>query len=162
MSPIQFAQKVHADQTYGSHPYVYHLQKVAQVLERFGYASDPALISAAYLHDVVEDTETSVEDVANIFGPEVANLVSCVTTVMAPTRKEKLSLTYPRIRSSSKAVALKLADRIANVEESLSNNSKMFTKYKSEYAGFRTALFLENEHVGLWEHLDTLFYGASA
>jgi len=154
--PLHFAIIAHGDQKYGEHPYSYHLKAVAAVLARFGY-EDFALVSASYLHDVVEDTPVTVEEVSALFGPEVADLVSRVTMEPAPNRKAKLAEAYPRIAANPKAVALKLADRIANVEECLKTRSSLLAMYRREYEGFRKELRTEGAHCEMWSHLGHLF-----
>lgn len=54
-------------------PYVQHVLAVAWILERGGFGS--AVVTAGLLHDVVEDTETTIEELRRTFGPEVADLV---------------------------------------------------------------------------------------
>ena len=55
---------------------------------------------ASWLHDVVEDTETKLKEVEEMFGPEVARLVSAVTNEDGPNRKVRHALTYPKIREA--------------------------------------------------------------
>lgn len=70
-----FATKAHQGQVRknSSEPYITHPIRVGERLEKEG-CSD-ALISAGYLHDVVEDTKVSIEDIEQQFGKEVATLL---------------------------------------------------------------------------------------
>lgn len=67
-----FAVKAHGDQQYGQHPYSYHLDAVAALVVPFG--EDFQIV--AYLHDTVEDTATTVEEIEATFGRAIAECVS--------------------------------------------------------------------------------------
>jgi (p)ppGpp synthase/HD superfamily hydrolase len=118
-------------------PYTHHLSAVEQVLLRFGFV-DEEIRTAAWLHDVVEDTrgrsnEVKIRDIEERFGEDVAKLVGAVTSEEGPNRKIRNALTYPKIREVGyRAVALKLADRIANVEF----GGKASSMYKKEHPEF--------------------------
>lgn len=73
-----FALERHGDQTYGNDlPYEWHLEKVATLAQRLGYSEE--IQAAAWLHDVVEDTSTSIEEVRTLFGDAIADIVASVT-----------------------------------------------------------------------------------
>ncbi len=110
----QFAIDAHGGQLYGDKPYAYHLQKVAEVLSDFGYTEDKWQ-AAAWLHDVIEDTDVSQAHVHTRFGWEVATLVWAVTGEGA-NRKEKQASIITKLHQCKEACILKLADRIANLE----------------------------------------------
>jgi len=131
-----FAEAAHADQKYGDAPYVKHLTMVRAVLADFGYGG--ALGVAAWLHDVVEDTPVSRQEVETRFGSDVAELVWAVTGVGAD-RKERNATAYAKIRALPAAAILKLADRIANVEASRDVPKKL-ALYRAEWGAFRKAL----------------------
>jgi (p)ppGpp synthase/HD superfamily hydrolase len=132
----QFAVERHGAQQYGERPYVVHLEAVRAVLRDFGHEGPLAV--AAWLHDVVEDTATTRDEVERRFGPEVAALVWAVTGVGAD-RKARNASAYAKIQQHPAAATLKLADRIANVEASATVPAKL-EKYRSEWHGFATAL----------------------
>lgn len=155
-----FAAQKHKDQFYaGGLPYTHHLLDVENTLRRFGFEEEELLV-AAWLHDVVEDTETKLKDISELFGDRVAELVGAVTNEEGPNRKVRAALTYPKIRNTRDAVALKLADRIANV----SAGGKLVAMYKKEYPDFRWGLYLTNLEgrvddariLAMWETLDKL------
>lgn len=145
----------HGSQLYDGRPYSYHLEAVSAVLERFGHMS-PELRAAAWLHDVVEDTEATAEDVSASFGRRVGELVWAVTSEPGKNRKERNALTYPKIRATAGATVLKLADRIANVEHSLTGDGRLLGMYKKEHPAFKAALYVPGEDEDLWAHLDSL------
>lgn len=131
-----FAADRHAAQRYGDRPYVVHLEAVRAVLADFGHGE--ALAVAAWLHDVVEDTEATREDIAARFGDEVAQLVWAVTGV-GHNRRTRIASAYEKIRAYPRAAILKLADRTANVEASREAPDKL-AMYRSEHTGFARAL----------------------
>ena len=156
-----FAVGAHGVQQYGDEPYVVHLDAVAAVVRRFSSIIGPAwrtVERAAYLHDTLEDTRTSREALAQRFGDDVARLVAAVTNEPGATRHERARKTYPKLREAGTlAVALKLSDRIANVEEGLRTKSEQLPKYLEEYAYFRATLRRTGELDPMWRHLDGLF-----
>ena len=149
-----FAEAAHGQQRYGALPYVAHLAAVRAALE--GAGTGEVTETAAWLHDVVEDTAVTVEEVAAEFGPEVAALVWAVTGEGA-TRAERVEAQLRKVRETPAALALKLADRVANVEASVLTSPAHLALYRKEHAAFRHAL----RGVGagpaveaLWERLE--------
>lgn len=139
-------------QLYGVLPYTHHLAAVERVLRDFDELR-PEMLVAAWLHDVVEDTDVKLRDVEENFGPEVARLVGAVTSEEAPSRKARVAMTYPKIRDAGPdAIRLKLADRIANVESGGSSGAM----YAKEHRDFRHALRDPEDHLNwkMWVRLD--------
>jgi len=145
MDPLSFAKSyatlhhvVRKGQMYGVLPYTHHLAAVEAELARFNvYETDERI--AAWLHDIVEDTDVKIRDVEENFGEEVARLVAAVTSEPGPNRKTRNTLTYPKIRAAGpKGIRLKLADRMANMRHG-GPSVKMYVK---EYPDFREALFV--------------------
>lgn len=136
----RYAELRHAGQTYADEaPYSVHLEAVVGVLGRFGYF-DNVIVCAAWLHDAIEDTGTSYNDVRDRFGEEVAELVYAVTSELGRNRKERNAKTYPKLIGAGQlALTLKLADRIANVEYGMANGGKN-DMYAKEFSGFEEAL----------------------
>ncbi len=104
-------------------PYIEHVAKVAMevmtaVATRGGHPDAELMVSCALLHDVVEDTEVTLAELAARFGAEVAAGVSALTK--DPTRGDKgaqMRDSLERIRRLRPAVwMVKLADRITNLE----------------------------------------------
>ena len=154
-----FAIKKHAGQRYGHKPYAEHLQDVENVLIRFGVRDLPldtclVLLSAAWLHDILEDTDTSRDDLESKFWSDVANLVWAVTNEDGCNRAERHVKTYHKIRTHGvNAVTLKLADRIANTEACIETNDSRLRMYRKEFPGFSTALFKSGECEEMWAYL---------
>jgi guanosine-3',5'-bis(diphosphate) 3'-pyrophosphohydrolase len=158
-----FAYAAHLGQKYGGAHYITHLDHATDVLRRFDISeqTSPEIFEATYLHDTIEDTAVKAYDIAVNFTPEVAFLVEAVTDQEGENRAERHARTYPRIRAAGwKAVVVKLADRIANVETSVRGpNEGKLSMYRKEYEEFRDALWLPgmgSPIPKMWEHLDGL------
>lgn len=136
---ILFAEQAHQGQQYGLYPYIYHPKQVAEIAEEIGFDEDT--IVACILHDVIEDTPISYNDVKKEFGEDVAEIVYAVTDELGRNRKERHDKTYPKIKANPKAIATKLCDRIANVREAKESGSKMLSMYKKEHLEFYTQLY---------------------
>lgn len=169
---LEFASARHeqAGNRYGEHPYKFHLLAVLSVAFEFSIA-DPVILVACPLHDTIEDTPTTREELAVEFGSRVAELVWRVTNethgpdgVKLAHRKAKQVHTYPKIAASDQARQLKLCDRIANVRAcwaiapSNRRSKSLLGMYKDEYGAFRKALHGQGteQEVKLWAELDWL------
>lgn len=98
-------------------PYINHPLEVARILTEAG-VGDVEVLMAAVLHDTVEDTETSYEDVLRTFGQRVASLVMEVTddkSLAKAERKRLQVLNAPK--KSDEAKMIKIADKIANLRD---------------------------------------------
>lgn len=141
----RFSAEVHAGMLYGVRPYTVHTTAVAELVSSY-FPDDEALISAAHLHDAVEDApdKSSAEKIEKQielrFGEDVIELVMAVTNEPGDSRAQRLRLTYPKIaRAGWRAVALKLADRISNLIDPGCSDSYR-EMYASEYRSFRISL----------------------
>ncbi len=154
-----FAIKAHANQKYGDLPYEYHLSKVAEKLAENaeGDTLGEAVLVAGWLHDVIEDTPITFDNLFREFGRHVARIVFACSDEPGKNRRERHERTYPKLKAAGReAIAVKLADRIANVEHSLKHNHSMFKMYKKEYPEFKDALHLAGELKKMWAELDVL------
>lgn len=149
----EIAQTAHQGQKYGGHPYMYHIEKVVQIAKKLGYSQD--VIIACYLHDTLEDTNLTREEIEEIFGKHIADVVYAVTDEPGANRKERKSKTYQKIKAIPDAIAVKLCDRIANVQESLSGNEGLFKMYKKEQPAFEFAL-RDSSNQRAWDILDSM------
>lgn len=156
----EFVKLVHRNQTYGELPYYVHLKEVYLTLLDFG-VTDENILAASWLHDSIEDTETTYEILLIQFGKEVADLVLSVTNEKGTNRKEILEKTAFKIVDNEAALVIKLADRIVNTEFSIDNNLKLYKMYKNEFPRFKELLYREKEKdkviLDLWEHLENLY-----
>jgi guanosine-3',5'-bis(diphosphate) 3'-pyrophosphohydrolase len=118
---VEFAIRYHGDQRRPTGaPYLEHLLEALEVLVRGAGVTDPAVLCAAVLHDVVEDTACTVADVRREFGDEVAELVGWVTIPDAPDDDDRAAVKkkyLQRLRDApDDAILVKLADRVSNVQ----------------------------------------------
>jgi (p)ppGpp synthase/HD superfamily hydrolase len=156
-----FAIAAHGDQRYGAHPYVVHLDAVATLVARHG--EEAGIV--AYLHDVVEDTQVSLEMVRQKFGARIADLVAIVTDEPGSSRKARKALTNAKLaavpQSNHIALVVKAADRLANLRMSVSErNSAKLGMYGDEHAQFRTAVYRPELCDDLWQEIEhELFSG---
>ena len=117
----EYTKAAHANQKRASgEPYFIHPCAVADIL--MGLGLDSATIAAALLHDVIEDTERTAEDIKNEFGEEVLALVSGVTKLEKIVFKSKEDENAENFRKIFVAMAkdvrviiIKLADRLHNM-----------------------------------------------
>ena len=143
----QFATAAHRGvgqlRKYTGQPYEEHLRRVAALVQ--GFTDDREMIAAAWLHDVVEDTPATIEDVEREFGAGVRELVDALTDVSRPddgnraVRKardrEHLAAASPR------AQTVKLADLIDNCDDICRHNSgfgRIFLEEMGELLGVLT------------------------
>lgn len=160
----EFAIKAHSTQTYGKFPYSKHLDDVVKIVERFtdeigSEATVNQLKISATLHDIIEDSNITKRDIEREFGHNIADLVQAVTDEPGEIRKERKAKTLPKTRAYGRlAVALKLCDRIANVQNCIDNkNHGLLRMYTKEQAGFKLALYLKEDGLNsMWELLEEL------
>ncbi|MER7663641.1 HD domain-containing protein [Streptomyces sp. NPDC096193] len=118
---VEFAVRWHGNQTRpAGEPYVEHLLEAVCVLVEAVGTTDIDVLRAAVLHDVVEDTECSPEEVRERFGDRVAVLVDWVTKpapTEGQTREEARAAYLARLQHAPDgALLVKLADRLSNVQ----------------------------------------------
>ena len=119
-SAFEFAREAHRPQRRKSgEPYIIHPVCVARIVaEELELGADPVI--AAFLHDVVEDTEYSIEDIRERFGDDVAFLVGVVTKEKKDKYVQSKQVdNYRQILASMqfdvRALLIKLADRLHNM-----------------------------------------------
>jgi (p)ppGpp synthase/HD superfamily hydrolase len=106
---ILFAFEKHFNQKDDSgEPYFFHVLSVAKILENITHDQD--LIAAAYLHDTIEDTDATYEDIKKNFGKKIADLVYEVTKEGTKTK----GYYFPRLHTRE-GIMLKFADRLSNL-----------------------------------------------
>jgi len=156
---ISLAHKAHAGQMYGDYDYTRHLRDVALTLGSFGFGGDEWQI-AAWLHDTVEDTDVTIEDIEAQFGEEVARFVSAVTTpANIGNRHARLDALIQQLQECPETLPLKLADRIANVQFCWFNQDTRLFMYYREYGWFREGLrplHTMPKVMKMWDKLDAL------
>ncbi|MFM6899829.1 MAG: RelA/SpoT family protein, partial [Microcystis panniformis] len=119
---FNFAHKLHEGQYRKSgEPYIAHPIAVAGLLRDLG--GDGAMIAAGFLHDVVEDTEVTPEEIEDRFGVEVRNLVEAVTKLSKfnfSSKTERQAENFRRMflamAQDIRVIVVKLADRLHNMQ----------------------------------------------
>lgn len=102
-------------------PYMNHLTEVAELVAEAS-AGDISLMTAAVLHDSVEDTEATLEELEALFGSEVAGLVAEVTDDKGLPKQVRKELQIEHAaQASARAQIIKLADKVSNLR-SLANS----------------------------------------
>ena len=115
---LDLADRAHAGQIRngsGGMAYIHHPVAVAELLAEHGYGEET--VAAALLHDVVEDSETSVEEIAARFGPAVAGLVATMTDdeSIEPYERRKDEHRGRVEAAGGDALAIYAADKLSNV-----------------------------------------------
>ena len=131
-----FARGAHLGQKHGDRPYWKHLNDTVNVLLRFG-VTDGDLLCAAWLHDTIEDTKCTYQDIKGLFGARVAEFVWSVTDEMGRNRKERKERSHQKNFASGESATLKLADLTANVEDAVKNKAKQLKMYQQEWEEIR-------------------------
>jgi (p)ppGpp synthase/HD superfamily hydrolase len=114
---LEKARDAHAGQVRngsGGMPYVEHPIRVAALLDEHGYGADA--VAAALLHDVVEDSETTLDDLRELFGENVAGLVGALTDDESiDSYKERKAEHRERVAAADgDALAIYAADKLTN------------------------------------------------
>ena len=121
----EFAAHKHRDQRRkdaDASPYINHPLSVANVLRNEGGIADPVILAAALLHDTLEDTETSYEELRGQFGEEIADIVVEVTDTKWLSKDSRKRLQVSKAaHSSTRARAVKIADKISNLRDILAS-----------------------------------------
>jgi (p)ppGpp synthase/HD superfamily hydrolase len=114
-----FAASLHVNQRRkgeAAEPYMNHLTEVAELVARATRGSDPDVIIAAVLHDTVEDTAATFDDLKAGFGERVASLVAEVTDDKSLPKQTRKDLQVEHAAQASRgAQIIKLADKTSNL-----------------------------------------------
>lgn len=137
-----YAMQMHGGQLYGERPYVFHLDAVAQLT--FEYGLSPKFTIAAYIHDVLEDTSATPLELTVLFGREVSDMVYAVTGE-GDSREAQRTSTVQKLKLRPGFAALKLMDRIANVEQSKKDGDSSRMRLYREEMKYYHALFSKAE-----------------
>lgn len=160
----QFAAEKHRNQRrkdVDASPYINHPLALASVLAVEGGVETPEVICAALLHDTIEDTDTTVEELTALFGDRITGIVLEVTddkSLDKAVRKEEQVRHAPHISPEAKLV--KLADKICNLRDILASPPADWgAGRKSDYFDWanRVVTGLRAEHVALEAVFDSLY-----
>ena len=120
LKAINFAAQKHRDQrrkdSYST-PYINHPIGVAYILTSYG-VENVDVLQAAILHDTVEDTDATIEEIAELFGTRVSDMVAEVTDDRALAKVERKEQQVLLVASKSDgAKMIKLADKLYNLRD---------------------------------------------
>ena len=111
----------------GEEPYINHLAEVANLLAAATDGADAELVAAGWLHDTIEDTETTPAELAQKFSGRVASLVVEVTDDMTlPKSERRLRQVVDAPHKTPDARLIKIADKISNIR------ARIFPKQTAE------------------------------
>ncbi|OAD40784.1 RelA/SpoT family protein [Polaribacter atrinae] len=103
-------------------PYIYHPIAVAKIVA-YEIGLDAVSIASALLHDVVEDTEYTVEDMENLFGETIAKIVNGLTKISRLNKEQDASIQAENFRKmlltlndDVRVILIKIADRLHNMQ----------------------------------------------
>ena len=141
-----FARAAHGSvgqlRKYSGQPYEEHLRRVAEMVA--AVTDDAEMIAAAWLHDVVEDTPTTIEEVEREFGAGVRELVDALTDVSRPqdgNRAARKALDRVHLgKASPRAQTVKLADLIDNCQDICRHNPRFGRVFVTEMAALLDVL----------------------
>ena len=149
-----FAMKNHGAQLRASgDPYYSHPVEVAGILTKFKL--DSASIIAGLLHDTVEDTDTTVEEVKNLFGEQVAQLVDGLTKLAMIEQKsadkkqaENFRKLLLAMSEDIRVLLIKLADRLHNMRTSFFEKTRKTDAHCQRNLGHLCASGRTHRHAG--------------
>ncbi len=121
LKALEFAAHKHKDQRRkdaGASPYINHPIALTNALRNEGHITDHKVICAALLHDTMEDTETTAEELHMHFGKAITRIVLEVSDDKTLAKAERKLLQIEHAKHASKRAKLvKLADKICNLRD---------------------------------------------
>ena len=163
LKAASFAAKKHISQKRKGNdaaPYINHPLEVANLLANVGQIEDYDVLIAAVLHDTIEDTDTSKEEITELFGKEVCEMVLEVTddkSLPKAERKEKQVEHAPNLSKGAKLI--KLGDKISNIRDVMENPPDGWSDARRlEYVdwGERVIAGVRGTNENLEKHFDEL------
>jgi (p)ppGpp synthase/HD superfamily hydrolase len=133
---LEYAVRMHGKQTrkYTGEPYIFHPIEVASIIRTVPHTSE--MVAAAYLHDVVEDTDATIVDVERRFGSEVGRLVWYLTDISRPgdgNRAKRKAMDREHLAGAPpEAQTIKLADLISNTSSIRAYDPDFWIVYRRE------------------------------
>jgi guanosine-3',5'-bis(diphosphate) 3'-pyrophosphohydrolase len=164
ITAIAFAAQKHRNQRRKDHeasPYINHPIALADVLANEGGVEDERVLIAAVLHDTIEDTDTSEQELIREFGKEIADIVLEVTDDKSLDKAERKRLQVEHApHVSRRAKLVKLADKICNLRDIAATPPTDWSlERKTEYFEWACAVVdgLRGVHPGLERLFDDAY-----
>lgn len=156
----EFALSAHGKQKHGCLDISEHLENVARLTSmHFGDTNrkyeqnQDAAVSAAWMHDVLEDTDVQIPTLDKMFSEDIVNLVIALTDHRGRNRRDRHLRTYWHIRDCPVATLIKLCDRFHNQQRSLAYGERWIMMYAQEFERFSFAFWRPREYEHLWASL---------
>lgn len=145
VAAIAFAADKHRNQRRKDHeasPYINHPIALTNVLANEADIDDERVLMAAVLHDTIEDTETTAQELIRLFGKDVTDIVLEVTDDKALPKAERKRLQIDHAEHiSRRAKLVKLADKICNLRDiAISPPADWTVERKQEYFDWAKAV----------------------
>jgi (p)ppGpp synthase/HD superfamily hydrolase len=125
LAAAKFASERHSSQKrkgLAAEPYINHLIEVAQLIAESSDRLDTNLVMAGLLHDTIEDTGTTAEELERAFGGDIAGLVVELTDDKSLPKETRKALQVENApHKSERAQVIKLADKISNLRSLLAS-----------------------------------------
>ncbi|MGI9034700.1 MAG: HD domain-containing protein [Pyrinomonadaceae bacterium] len=163
LTAASFAAKEHSHQKRkgaDGEPYINHPLEVASLLANVGKIEDTDVLIAALLHDTIEDTKTTKEEIAELFGEKVCGYVLEVTDdkSLPKAKRKELQIEHaPHLSTGAKLI--KLADKISNIRDVSENPPDSWSdERRLEYIewGEKVVHGLRGANKNLERHFDDL------
>ena len=154
-----FASRAHKGQVrkYTGEPYIEHPLEVAKIVRMHNGSKE--MVAAALLHDVVEDTDVTLDEVRQEFGDAVANLVDDLTDVSKPedgNRAFRKAMDRDHTaQASAAAMVIKAADLISNTKSIVEHDPSFARVYLKEKRALLDVLF-KIKHMDIWKEADSM------
>lgn len=167
MSELEIKAKIYGvschekvNHQYDGFDYSFHLEKVREWADSYinllPKEQQEIALASCWVHDVIEDTRQTYNDVKNALGEDVAEVAYALTNEKGKTRKERANdKYYEGIRANKISVFVKICDRLANIEYSKDTGSKMFEMYQKESGEFKKQLCL-NQFLPMFKEIHAL------
>jgi guanosine-3',5'-bis(diphosphate) 3'-pyrophosphohydrolase len=164
LKAASFAAEKHRDQRRKdaeASPYINHPIALANVLANEGGVTDPDVLCAALLHDTIEDTKTTTDELRGMFGDTVTGIVLEVTDDKSLPKAERKRLQIEHAaHASPQAKLVKLADKICNLRDLLASPPADWPlARKQEYFDWSAKVVagVRDVHPGLASAFDQLY-----
>jgi (p)ppGpp synthase/HD superfamily hydrolase len=144
----------------GALPYSCHLKWVASNGKKFLHLIDEGdrnlAIAGCYGHDLIEDARMTYNDIKQLWGFELAEIIYACSEEKGRTRSERHSADFfMNLSTNDIAIFVKLCDIAANVKFSMLDNSSMLVKYQLEFGQVKDYLYTPKYEV-LFEYIEKL------
>lgn len=145
----------HKKQRYGNYPYSKHLEAVAKVAQFFSYMipeeDQDDVICASYLHDILEDTLCTQDEILRALNPRILLIVKLLTK-----NSSNLEEYFNQVAQDDLAIFVKLCDRYSNVLACVQDgNLGKLSKYNEQNPAF-IRILLRKKYIHLLEEIEDL------